>query len=59
MPFTEPQCLHPVLDPSMPAPCLSQPSDTPTVEHEWDTRLKAHVERIAEEMGCTCKPAQN
>jgi hypothetical protein len=22
-------------------------------EHEWDDRLKAHVERIAEEMDCT------
>jgi len=22
-------------------------------EEEWDDRLKAHVERIAEEMGCT------
>jgi hypothetical protein len=22
-------------------------------EHEWDDRLKAHIQRIAEEMGCT------
>jgi len=22
-------------------------------EYEWDERLRAHVERIAEEMGCT------
>lgn len=22
-------------------------------EHEWGAQLKAHVERIAEEMGCT------
>jgi hypothetical protein len=22
-------------------------------EYQWDDRLKAHVERIAEEMGCT------
>jgi hypothetical protein len=23
-------------------------------EHEWDDRLKAHIQRIADEMGCTC-----
>jgi hypothetical protein len=22
-------------------------------EHEWDDRLKAHIGRIAEELGCT------
>ncbi len=22
-------------------------------EHEWDGKLKAHIERISEEMGCT------
>jgi hypothetical protein len=23
-------------------------------EDEWDERLKAHIQRIAEETGCTC-----
>lgn len=22
-------------------------------EHEWDDKLKAHIQRIADEMGCT------
>jgi hypothetical protein len=22
-------------------------------EHEWDEKLKAHIQRIADEMGCT------
>ncbi|MDF0643161.1 MAG: hypothetical protein P0111_03970 [Nitrospira sp.] len=24
-------------------------------EHEWDETLETHIERVAEEMGCTCR----